>query len=79
MARATILANSILEFADPVEILGNLLYLIKLDPTDSQKVKAYVDIADGPLRLISQIIRRELLFGGNCPLPSETSTLATAA
>jgi hypothetical protein len=79
MARATILANTIPEFADPVEILGNLLYLIKLDATDSQKVKVYVDIADGPLRLISQIIRRELAFGGNSPLPSEKATLAAAA
>jgi hypothetical protein len=77
MVHATTLAEIVPEFADPVEILGNLLYLIRVDATNSRKIIAYAEMADEPLRRITKVIQRELAFGGNCPMTDEKRVLPT--
>ena len=47
------------EISDAVEALSNLIYLIKADAGDAQKVRAYAASAEEPLKRLCEIVERE--------------------
>ncbi|MCU1223027.1 MAG: hypothetical protein JWQ42_1120, partial [Edaphobacter sp.] len=49
-----------MEMTNPVEALLNLVYLIKHARHESSKVEYFANMADGQLRCLTEIVRREL-------------------
>jgi hypothetical protein len=48
------------ELANPVEAMTNILYLIKEERYDPDKIMQLANLADEPLHRISEILRRSL-------------------
>jgi hypothetical protein len=50
----------ITEIANPVEAMVNILYLIKEERHDPDKILQLASLADGPVEQLSQLVRKSL-------------------
>ena len=47
-----------IEIIDSLEVVGNLLYLIKTDPEAGSRISKYAELAEEPLKRLQQVLGR---------------------
>jgi two-component system NtrC family sensor kinase len=69
------------EINNPLNSMGNLLYLIRRDPDISEKASHYSDLAETELKRVAHIVRQTLGFyrEANAPVPTDVSSIVENA